>query len=159
VRSFKKLLNQCLNRSIVRKFDKEIGLKYLRGMHLSDIKPDSNLKKGLLVRQNIGLLVLPSQTEIQTVDFCCCPRRGYLGITAFQHILKDSRTRNIPLILATRNFQQPKAIWGKEIGMLQALTTRSAIHWEVLLLVSELTTVIKEAKSKNGKKSEKELDK
>ena len=50
----KNLLNQCLIRSIVGEFDKEIGFNYFRGMHLSDIIPkhDSFQK---VQRQNIGL--------------------------------------------------------------------------------------------------------
>ena len=50
---FKKLLNQCLNLSLVSEFDKEIGLDYLRAMHLSDSKTDYNSKKDHY--QNIGL--------------------------------------------------------------------------------------------------------
>jgi len=118
----------------MHRFDRIIGLKYLRGMHLSDI--NSNSKKGQLIRQNIGL--------------------GYLGIAAFQHILNDSRTQNIPLILATRCFKQPKAIWGKEIEILQSLTTHSANRTDVLNPVATLKSVIEEAKSENEKrKSEK----
>ena len=49
----KYLLNQCLNLSLVSEFDKEIGLDYLRAMHLSDSKTDCNSKKDH--HQNIGL--------------------------------------------------------------------------------------------------------
>ena len=122
-------------------------------MLLSDIKADYNFKKGPLVRQKIGRLVLPSRAEIQTVDFCCCPHRGYLGCD-LQHVLllvlQDSRTRNTPLILATRNFKQPKAIWGK-IRMLQEFTsTGSVVHRDILSLIRKLESVIEEVKSKNG---------
>jgi hypothetical protein len=47
---FKNLLNQYLNRSLVSELDREIGLNYLRGMHLSDSKATY-----ILNRQNIGL--------------------------------------------------------------------------------------------------------
>ena len=125
-------------------------------MHLSDIKADYNFKKGPLVRQNIGLLVLPSRTEIQTVDFCCCPHRGYLGCDLQHVLLQDSRTQNTPLILATLNFKQPKAIWGKEIRMLQEFTsTGSVVHRDILSLIRKLESVIEEAKSKNGKSEKK----
>ena len=50
---FKKLLNQCLNLSLVSEIDKEIGLDYLRAVHLSDSKTDYNSKKDHY--QNIGL--------------------------------------------------------------------------------------------------------
>jgi AP endonuclease-1 len=46
-----------------------------------------------------------------------------MGITAFQHILQDPRTRNIPLIVETPSFDQPMVVWGKEIAVLQALTS------------------------------------
>ena len=49
----KNLLDQCLNLSLVSKFDKEIGLDYLRAMHLSDSKNGCNSKKDH--HQNIGL--------------------------------------------------------------------------------------------------------
>ena len=58
---FKNLLNQCLNFSLVSEVDKEIGLDYLRAMHLSDSKTDYNSKKEY--HQNIGLYVLPTITD------------------------------------------------------------------------------------------------
>ena len=54
----KKLLNQCLNLSLVSEFDKDIGLDYLRAMHLGDSKTDCNSKKDY--HQNIALYVLPT---------------------------------------------------------------------------------------------------
>ena len=53
VRLKKNLLDQYLNVSLVSEFDKEIGLDYLRAMHLSDSKTDCNSKKDHY--QNIGL--------------------------------------------------------------------------------------------------------
>ena len=86
--------------------------------------------------------------KFKLLTFFCCPLSGDLGITAFQHILQDPRTQNIPLILATPGFKQPKAIWGKEIEVLQALTSTSpAIQSEDLQsLVHELKSAIEEAK-------------
>lgn len=45
-----------------------------------------------------------------------------MGITTFQHIVQDPRTQNIPLILTTPGFKQPKVVWAKEMEVLQALT-------------------------------------
>ena len=83
--------------------------------------------------------------------------KRHLGITAFHHILRDKRTQNIPLILATPGFLRPKVIWSKEIEVLQALTsTPPAIKSEDLQsLVHEIESVVEEldneAKSKHGK--------
>jgi len=112
----------------VSEFDKEIGLKYLRGMQLKDSKTACNSKKDQ--RENIGL--------------------GHLGITTFQHILQDPRTRNIPLILRTPNFRQPKEVWGKEIEVLRALinTPPSIKSEDLQSLVHEIESVVYEAKSK-----------
>jgi len=112
----------------MREFDKEIGLKYLRGMHLSDLRPGGFTSKKKDIHENIGL--------------------GPLGITTFQHILQDPRTQNIPLVVATPGFKQPKLIWGKEIEVLQALTSTPAIGSEEYLqsLVHEIRSTVKEAK-------------
>lgn len=68
----------------------------------------------------------------------------------------------MPLILATPGFKQPKVIWGKEIGVLQALTT-PAIKSEADLqsLVREITSAVEEAKiaeSKESKSGEQKTD-
>ncbi|KAF8801692.1 AP endonuclease [Phlegmacium glaucopus] len=114
------------------KFDEEIGLKYLCGMHLNDSKAACNSKKDR--HQNIGL--------------------GLLGFSAFQYILQDPRTRNIPLILETPTFEQPNEIWSKEIGILQAFTNApGAIKSEDLnSLVQKLKSVVGEAELKSGKR-------
>ena len=77
--------------------------------------------------------------------------RGYLGITAFRHILQDPRTQNIPLILETPSFEQPKEVWGKEIGILHTLTDDSETNSKYEEDLEELRNVVKEAELKNGK--------
>ena len=54
-------LNQCLNLSLVSEFDKEIGLDYLRAMHLNGSKTDCNSK--IDYHQNSGLYVLFTITD------------------------------------------------------------------------------------------------
>ncbi|KAF8625746.1 hypothetical protein AX17_006772 [Amanita inopinata Kibby_2008] len=85
--------------AMLSQFDENVGLEYLRGMHLNDSKADLDSKRDR--HENIGL--------------------GYLGIRTFRHILSDPRVQNIPLILETQNFEQPKELWGKEIQVLQRL--------------------------------------
>ena len=58
-----------------------------------------------------------------TFWFVVGPHRGHLGIAAFQHILQEPRTRNIPLIQVTPGLTQPKEVWRKEIVALQALSS------------------------------------
>jgi hypothetical protein len=89
-----------------------------------------------------------------TLFFVVVLVRGHLGITTFQHILQDPRTRNIPLILRTPNFGQPKKVWGKEIEVLRALTnTPPSIKSEDLQsLVHEIESAVDEAKSKSLKR-------
>jgi AP endonuclease-1 len=74
--------------------------------------------------------------------------RGYLGITAFRHILQDSRTQNIPLILETPNFGQPNEVQGKEIGILQTLSGNLDTNKSEEDLQEEIRCVVKEAKSR-----------
>ena len=80
-----------------------------------------------------------------------------MGITAFQHILQDSRTQNIPLIVATPRFKAQKKILGMEIGVLQALTsTPPAKSEDLQSLVHEITSAVEEAKSTNRRLGVKE---
>ncbi len=74
-------------------FDKVIGFKYLRGMHLNDSK------KGVGSR----------------VDRHAPLGEGELGSEFFARLMKDPRFDNIPLILETPEM----SIWGKEIAWLK----------------------------------------
>lgn len=75
-----------------QEFDKIVGFKYLRGMHLNDTK------KGLSSRvdrhESIG--------------------QGILGIRCFELMMQDPRFDNIPLILETPN----EDLWEEEIKLL-----------------------------------------
>ena len=86
--------------------------------------------------------------KFKLLTFFCCPLSGDLGITAFQHILQDPRTQNIPLILTTPGFNQPEEIWGKEIVALQALSNTPPVvkSEELQSLVHEIRSTIEEAK-------------
>lgn len=79
-----------------RKFDKIIGFKYLKGMHLNDSK------KGLGTRidrhENLG--------------------SGMLGEEIFSFIMNDPRFDYLPLILETPE----ESLWEKEIKRLYSLT-------------------------------------
>ena len=74
-------------------FDKTVGFKYLKGMHLNDTK------KGLSSR----------------VDRHESLGKGVLGEEAFRIMMRDSRFNDIPLILETPD----ESIWAQEIARLK----------------------------------------
>ena len=77
------------------RFEKVIGFKYLRGMHLSDAK---------------GVLG-------QKLDRHDSLGKGTLGFLPFEKIVTDPRFDNIPLILETPD----ESVWQEEIAALQKL--------------------------------------
>ena len=74
-------------------FEKIVGFKYLRGMHLNDAK--SELASHVDRHDSLG--------------------EGNIGKTAFRYIMQDSRIDEIPLILETINSD----IWAQEIAWLK----------------------------------------
>ena len=77
------------------RFEKVIGFKYLRGMHLNDAKGVCGQK--LDRHDSLG--------------------KGNLGFTPFEKIVSDPRFDNIPLILETPD----ESVWQEEIAALQKL--------------------------------------
>ena len=75
-------------------FDRIIGFKYLRGMHLNDAK-------GVLGQK------LDRHAELGA---------GNIGLEPFARIIKDSRFDNIPLILETPDEEK----WAEEIAWLKS---------------------------------------
>ncbi|HPV56075.1 MAG TPA: TIM barrel protein, partial [Tenuifilaceae bacterium] len=76
-------------------FERIVGFKYLKGMHLNDTK------KGLGSR----------------VDRHESLGDGMLGINTFRWIMSDTRFDNIPLILETPD----ESKWEKEITFLKSI--------------------------------------
>jgi deoxyribonuclease-4 len=76
-------------------FDKIIGFKYLRGMHINDSKKE--LATRVDRHDNIG--------------------KGSLGEDFFRMLMNDGRLDNIPLILETPD----ESLWEAEIKNLYAL--------------------------------------
>jgi deoxyribonuclease-4 len=79
----------------MEQFDRIVGLKYLKAMHLNDSK------KGFGSR----------------VDRHASIGKGALGIQPFGFIMKDSRLDGIPLVLETPE----TTLWAEEIKLLQGL--------------------------------------
>ena len=79
---------------VFAEFEREVGFKYLRGMHLNDaMKP-------------LG----------SRVDRHSHMGEGHLGITPFRYIMRDARFDNIPLILETPDEER----WPEEIALLKS---------------------------------------
>jgi deoxyribonuclease-4 len=76
-------------------FDKTVGMKYLRGMHLNDSK--AGLNSHVDRHESLG--------------------SGLLGIDVFKCIMRDKRLENIPLVLETPN----EEIWAQEIQQLMEM--------------------------------------
>ena len=76
-------------------FDRIVGVKYLRGMHLNDSKPDLGSR----------------------VDRHDSLGKGKLGIEPFRFIMNDSRMEEIPMVLETID----ETIWAEEIKLLYSL--------------------------------------
>lgn len=76
-------------------FEKEVGFKYLRGMHLNDSKKE--LGSHVDRHDNIG--------------------KGLIGSAFFEKLMKDSRFDNMPLILETPD----ESKWAEEISWLRSV--------------------------------------
>ena len=76
----------------LEEFDRVVGLRYLRGMHLNDAK------------QKLG----------SRVDRHACIGEGMIGREAFEYLMRHPAMEEIPLILETPNAEG----WAEEIAML-----------------------------------------
>jgi deoxyribonuclease IV len=79
----------------VDRFDRIVGLSYLRGIHLNDSKKDSGSR----------------------VDRHASLGKGTLGLDPFRWIMQDDRMNNIPIILETPD----ETLWPEEIALLKKL--------------------------------------
>lgn len=79
---------------VFEEFEREVGFKYLRGMHLNDA-------------------LKPLQSR---VDRHSPLGEGHLGITPFRYIMQDARFDGIPLILETPDEER----WSEEIALLKS---------------------------------------
>ncbi|KAI0050856.1 AP endonuclease, partial [Auriscalpium vulgare] len=82
----------------MQEFDRIVGVKYLRGMHLNDSKTSCGSKKDR--HENLGL--------------------GELALPTFSHIVSDPRTQGIPLVLETPS-HECEDVWRAEIAVLHVL--------------------------------------
>jgi AP endonuclease-1 len=120
----------------VNDFDSEVGVSFLRGMHLNGSKCDLGSRRDR--HSNIGMYVLSSHLpRVLTYRFS----RGKFAISTFCHILTDPRTQNIPLILETPSFEANE-IWEKEIDVLNRIATASGSGLDLDGLAADIKSVV-----------------
>lgn len=92
----------------LHQFDKIVGTKYLRALHLNDSKAPFGSHRDL--HQNIGL--------------------GFLGLRAFHNVMNEPRFEGLPMVLETPidhkdeetgKEVEDKSVWAREIKMLEGL--------------------------------------
>ncbi|CCM05128.1 uncharacterized protein FIBRA_07336 [Fibroporia radiculosa] len=132
--------------STMAEFERDVGLQYLRGMHLNDSKGALGSKKDR--HENIGI--------------------GELGLATFSHVLSDSRTKDLPLILETPAFDTPGAsgglgatggmdVWKTEVDVLNRIAMSSErTNFEVWK--QEVGAIVKKASSAKDMKGKKKVD-
>lgn len=92
---------------VMDKFDKEIGLGYLKAFHMNDSKAP-----------------LASHRDLHA-----CIGTGYLGLRSFHNIVNDERLHGLPMVLETPidvidkdgKKIEAKSIWAREIKLLEKL--------------------------------------
>jgi AP endonuclease-1 len=124
----------CKYRYLVRQFSSTIGLQYLRAIHLNDSLCGLHSRKDR--HQNVGL--------------------GEIGLAGFQHIVRDERTKGIPIILETPSFDLPQEVWGVEISVLGRLSLDASDtdSGNVGELIEELRAAVQKAKGPKRKRDE-----
>ncbi len=81
-------------------FERLVGFRYLRGMHLNDSKPDLGSR----------------------VDRHDSLGKGKLGLEVFRYIMNDKRFDDIPMVLETID----DSIWAEEIQLLYGMVRNQA---------------------------------
>ena len=94
-------------RATLETFDKVVGMRFLRALHLNDSKAPLGSHRDL--HQNIGL--------------------GFLGLRTFHNIMNERRFEDLPLVLETPidhkdangKSVEDKSVWAQEIKLLESL--------------------------------------
>ena len=127
-------------------FDKIVGLKYLRALHLNDSKAPFNSHRDL--HQNIGL--------------------GFLGLRAFHNVMNEPRLEGLPMVLETPIDRpdpetgkdiEDKNIWAREIKMLESLIGMDPESDEFKALEKELANQGAEERKKQQEAFERKVEK
>lgn len=127
-------------------FDKIVGMKYLRALHLNDSKAPFGSHRDL--HQNIGL--------------------GFLGLRAFHNIMNESRFEGLPMVLETPiDHKDPetgkdvedKGVWAREIKMLEGLIGADADGEDFKALEEDLADKGAEERTKLQEQFDRKVEK
>ena len=122
-------------RATIEEFDRVVGMQYLSAIHLNDSKAPFQSHRDL--HQNIGL--------------------GFLGLRAFHNVMNEKRFEDIPMVLETPietkdsktgKMVEDKAVWAREIKLLESLIGMDAEGAEFRALEKELADKGKEERAK-----------
>lgn len=97
----------------MKEFDETVGNKYLAGIHLNDSKGELGCNRDL--HENIGL--------------------GYIGLSGFRNMMRDSTVAGIPMVLETPSGPTTTiedgeiAIWKREIALLYEIQKIPDDEW------------------------------
>ncbi|KAI9785084.1 MAG: hypothetical protein M1835_003408 [Candelina submexicana] len=136
-------------KSVMERFDNIIGMKHLSALHINDSKAPFASHRDL--HQNIGL--------------------GFLGLRAFHNVMNEPRFYGLPMVLETpisvktvddngkEKETEDKAIWAREIKMLESFIGMDADSEEFLNLEKELADKGVEERKKYQDQYERKLEK
>lgn len=128
-------------------FDKIVGMKYLKALHMNDSKAPFGSHRDL--HANIGT--------------------GFLGLKAFHNVMNEKRFEGLPIVLETpidrkdsendKKTIEDKSIWVKEIKTLESLIGMDIESEEFKMMESHLGEVGKEVREKHMEQYERKLEK
>lgn len=133
----------------LQEFDKVVGMRYLKALHVNDSKGPLGSQRDL--HQNIGL--------------------GFLGLRAFHNVMNEPRFQHKPLILETscgridpsdptgKKSIDDKGVWAREIKLLESLIGMDPEGDEFKQLEQELSEKGRAAREKMQKAIDQKNDK
>jgi AP endonuclease 1 len=136
-------------KATIDNFDKIVGIKHLKALHINDSKALFGSNKDL--HQNIGL--------------------GFLGLRAFHNVMNEPRFEGLPLILETpcdrpdpkdttgKKTIDDKNVWAREIKLLESLVGMDPESDEFKRLEKELANEGKAERDKHQKMHDEKLKK
>ena len=132
---------------VMDEFEKVIGFKYLKALHLNDSKAPFGSHRDL--HANIGT--------------------GFLGLRAFHNVMNEKRFHGLPMVLETpidkkdpqdeKKTIEDKAIWAKEIKMLESLEGMDMESEEFRRMEVDLSEQGREERDKHWEQHERKLEK
>lgn len=128
-------------------FDRTVGLKYLKALHLNDSKAPFGSHRDL--HANIGT--------------------GFLGLRAFHNVMNEKRFEGLPMVLETpidrkdpeneKKTIEDKKVWAREIKMLESLVGMDTEGEIFKKMEEELSELGKEEREKHWEQYERKREK